>query len=95
MFKGITRSIGVKKHYYRHLEESEEKIRKAIRVYVASVFDDCIDFRDIKYSVDTKKSTITVVASSKTIANDIKLSLGELAKALRGEGLLIKTIIIQ
>ena len=95
MLKSIIRRVGIKKSYYDNLEETEERIRKALNIYVVNVFGDYIDYKDINFSVDISGSSLTIVAPSKTIANEIKLSLVELVEALRGEGLVIKTIIVQ
>jgi hypothetical protein len=95
MLKGITRSIKTRKNYYNDLEETEEKINKAMRVYLTSIFSNYLDCGDVECSFNTKDHILTVVAPSKTIANEIKLSLVELAVTLKGEGLEIKTIIVR
>ena len=48
----------------------------------------------VKYEVDAEKSSLIISTSSKAIATEIRLSLGELSRILKEEGLVIRTVVV-
>ena len=94
MFKGILKSIKSRKTYYKRLEEADSKIKIAIEKYLSMAFGDNIIKERVKYEVDAEKSSLIISTSSKAIATEIRLSLGELSRILKEEGLAIHTIVV-
>jgi hypothetical protein len=94
MFRGILKSVKSRKTHYKDLEETSSKLKIATEKYLSIVFNDNAIKERIKCEVDIEKSSLLVSTSSKAIATEIRLSLGELSRILKEEGLAIRTIIV-
>ncbi|KKR09607.1 MAG: hypothetical protein UT43_C0004G0004 [Parcubacteria group bacterium GW2011_GWC1_39_29] len=94
MFRGILKSIKNRKTHYKKLEEADSKLRIAIEKYLNMVFSDNLIKDRVKCEVDVEKSSLIISTSSKAIATEIRLSLGELSRILKEEGLAIHTIVV-
>jgi len=92
MFKGILKSVKNRKAHYEELREVNSRLKIAIEEYLSMVFGNNVIKEKVRYEISIEKNNLLITTSSKAIATEIGLSLGELSRILKKEGLAIGTI---